>query len=191
MKGSRSPMPAEQFTCQPLRSYSLSYKRSMSTRPKMSRPMRVTKQMLGNQTRKSILYLDQNFLSSVQRGGIENECATALMAKVTRVLDLQLLAIPYSSTHIDESDLNGPYRNALVKFIQGVSRGHQCEPYYRVEETQILKAFQRFLDGDPAAYQKEERDALCPSVRDWDGDYRSEEHTSELQSLRHLVCRLL
>src|SRR5262245_63119969 len=27
----------------------------------------------------------------------------------------------------------------------------------------------------------------CPA----DGDLRSEEHTSELQSLRHLVCRLL
>src|SRR5262245_63397635 len=25
----------------------------------------------------------------------------------------------------------------------------------------------------------------------WGGDVRSEEHTSELQSLRHLVCRLL
>src|SRR5258705_13980307 len=25
----------------------------------------------------------------------------------------------------------------------------------------------------------------------WSGDHRSEEHTSELQSLRHLVCRLL
>jgi hypothetical protein len=133
--------------------------------------MRVTKQMLGNQTRKSILYLDQNFLSSVHRGGIENEWATALMAKVTRVLDLQLLAIPYSSTHINEADLNGDYRNALVQFIQGVSRGHQFEPYYRVEETQIVKAFQCFLDGAPPAYQKEERDALCPSVHDWDGDY--------------------
>jgi hypothetical protein len=65
----------------------------------------------------------------------------------------------------------GPYRDALVKFIQGVSRGHQCEPYYRVEERQILKAFQRFLEGDPAPYQKEERDALCPSVHDWDGAY--------------------
>src|SRR5947199_570637 len=28
-------------------------------------------------------------------------------------------------------------------------------------------------------------------LRDRDGDCRSEEHTSELQSLRHLVCRLL
>jgi hypothetical protein len=133
--------------------------------------MRVTKQMLGNQTGKRILYLDQNFLSSVHRGGIENEWATALMAKVTRVLDLQLLAIPYSSTHIDEADLNGDYRNALVQFIQGVSRGHQFEPYYRVEETQIVKAFQCFLDDAPPVYQKEERDALSPSVHDWDGDY--------------------
>ena len=75
---------AEKFASQPQRSYSLDYKKSMSTRPKMSMSLRVTKQMLGNQTRKSILYLDQNFLSSVHRGGIENEWATALMAKVTQ-----------------------------------------------------------------------------------------------------------
>jgi hypothetical protein len=106
--------------------------------------MRVTKQMLGNQTRKSILYLDQNFLSSVHRGGTENEWATALMAKVSALLDLQLLAIPYSSTHIDEADLNGQYCDALVGFIQRVSRGHHFEPYWRVEERQILKAFHRF-----------------------------------------------
>src|ERR1039458_10269225 len=33
----------------------------------------------------------------------------------------------------------------------------------------------------------------CPSVRrrPWISGLRSEEHTSELQSLRHLVCRLL
>src|SRR6185312_1942825 len=117
---------------------------------------------LGNQTRKSILYLDQNFLSSVQRAGIENEWATSLMSRVSVLLDLQLLAVPYSSTHVDEADLNGEYRDELVRFIQGVSRGHHFEPYYRVEETQIVKAFQSFLDGAPAAYQKEERDALCP-----------------------------
>ena len=87
--------------------------------------MHITKRMLGNQTRKSILYLDQNFLSSVHRGGIDNEWATVLMTKVTRLLDLQLLAIPYSSTHIDEADLNGHYRDALLQFIQGLSRGHR------------------------------------------------------------------
>jgi hypothetical protein len=123
---------------------------------------RVTKQMLSNQTRKSILYLDQNFLSYVQRGGAENEWATALMANVSALLDLQLLAIPYSSTHIDEADLNGQYRDELVEFIQRVSRGHHFEPYWRVEERQILKAFQRFLDGAPAGYQTEENDALRP-----------------------------
>jgi len=69
--------------------------------------MGVTKQMLGNQTDKRILYLDQNFLASVHRGGIENEWATVLIAKVSRVLDLQLVAIPFSSTHINEADLNG------------------------------------------------------------------------------------
>src|SRR5205814_3702424 len=31
---------------------------------------------------------------------------------------------------------------------------------------------------------------VAPGARDADGE-RSEEHTSELQSLRHLVCRLL
>src|SRR5471030_3473716 len=30
-----------------------------------------------------------------------------------------------------------------------------------------------------------------PGARRGDGELRSEEHTSELQSLRHLVCRLL
>ena len=149
----------------------LDYKKSLSNRQTVSRPMRVTKQMLDNQTRKSILYLDQNFLSSVHRGGTENEWATALMAKVSELLDLQLLAIPYSSTHIDEADLNGQYRDALVGFIQRLSRGHHFEPYWRVEERQILKAFHRFLDGALAAYQKEERDALCRGVHDWDGDY--------------------
>jgi hypothetical protein len=131
--------------------------------------VRLTKQMLGNQTRKSILYLDQNFLSAVQRGG--ERWADEPMAKITELLDLQLLAIPYSSIHIAEADLNGEYRDELVQFIQRVSRGHRFEPHWRVEETQIVKAFDGFLDKDPAAYPKEERDALSPSVHDWDGDY--------------------
>ncbi|HSP67671.1 MAG TPA: hypothetical protein VLN48_08080 [Bryobacteraceae bacterium] len=133
--------------------------------------MLVTKQMLGNQTLKSILYLDQNFFSSVQRGGAANEWATVPMAKVKELLDLQLLAIPYSFTHVAEADLNGEYRDALVQFIQGVARGHHFEPYWRVEEIQILKAFHAYLENAAATYQKEERDALCPSVHDWDGDY--------------------
>lgn len=131
--------------------------------------MRVTKEMLRNQTLKSILYLDQNFLSSVLRG--EERWPDQAMAKITELLDLQLLAIPYSTIHIDEADLNGTYRDELVQFIQSISRGHRFEPYWRIEETQIVKAFQAFLDNAPADYQKEQRDALSPSVHDWDGDY--------------------
>jgi hypothetical protein len=95
--------------------------------------VRLTKQMLGNQTRKSILYLDQNFLSAVQRGG--ERWADEPMAKITESLSLQLLAIPYSSIHIAEADLNGKYRDDLVQFIQRISRGHRFEPYWRVEGT--------------------------------------------------------
>jgi len=93
------------------------------------------------------------------------------MARVSVLLDLQLLAIPYSTTHVHESDLNGQYRDKLVQFIQKVSRGHRFEPYWRVEERQILKAFQAFVEGAPPAHQKDERDALSPSVHEWDEAY--------------------
>src|ERR1035441_10731667 len=39
--------------------------------------------------------------------------------------------------------------------------------------------------------QENERRALARELHDEIGQSRSEEHTSELQSLRHLVCRLL
>src|SRR5258705_5186716 len=46
------------------------------------------------------------------------------------------------------------------------------------------------LSGDRAANQV--REALTMKLMDiFDRAARSEEHTSELQSLRHLVCRLL
>ena len=133
-----------------------------------TRSVRVTKEMLGIQTRKSLLYLDHNFFSSVYRGnGPQWNKATQ---RITELLDLQLLAVPYSSTHEAEADFY-TRRDDLVKFIQRVARGHHFEPYYRVEETQILKAFQAYLANDPAAYIKEESDALPSSVHDWDGYY--------------------
>src|SRR5437899_10013132 len=42
------------------------------------------------------------------------------------------------------------------------------------------------LDSTAQAAPADRNNALV-----WDGIVRSEEHTSELQSLRHLVCRLL
>jgi hypothetical protein len=136
----------------------------------VSRPrsVRVTKEMLGIQTRKSILYLDHNFFSSVYRGN-GPQWNTA-MQRITELLDLQLVAVPYSSTHEAEADFY-TRRDDLVKFIQRVARGHHFEACYRVEETQILKAFQAYLANEPTTYIKQERDALLSSVHDWDGDY--------------------
>jgi hypothetical protein len=133
----------------------------------VSRPrsVRVTKEMLGIQTRKSILYLDHNFFSSVYRGN-DPQWNTA-MQRITELLDLQLVAVPYSSTHEAEADFY-TQRDDLVQFIQRVARGHHFKAYYRVEETQILKAFQGYLANEPTTYIKEERDALPSSVHDWD-----------------------
>jgi len=124
--------------------------------------------MLGIQTRKSILYLDQHFFSSAYRGN--GPQWDAAMRRIGELLDLQLVAVPYSSTHEAEADFY-TRRDDLMKFIQRVARGHHFEAYYRVEETQILKAFQAYLANAPATYRKEERDALPSSVHDWDGDY--------------------
>ena len=87
--------------------------------------------MLGNKTRKSILYLDQNFFSSVHRG--DKTWADA-MAKVNEILDLQLLTIPYSRTHENEADFAGVHRDGLVKFIQKASRGRRFESHWNVEK---------------------------------------------------------
>src|SRR5215472_19137367 len=46
------------------------------------------------------------------------------------------------------------------------------------------------ISAAPAAFQADERAALTETPLQQDQP-RSEEHTSELQSLRHLVCRLL
>ncbi len=132
------------------------------------RSVLVTKESLGIQTRKSILYLDQHFFSSVYKGK-DSRWGTA-MQRITELLDLQLVAVPYSSTHETETDF-WKHRDDLLNFIQRVARGHHFEPYYRVEKTQILKAFQAYLANAPASYATEERDALPSNVHDWDGDY--------------------
>lgn len=132
------------------------------------RSVRVTKEMLGIQTRKSILYLDQHFFSSVYPGN-DPQWGKAML-RMTELLDLQLVAVPYSPTHEAEADFYTRHDD-LVKFIQRVARGNHFEPYYRVEATQILKAFQAYLVSAPASYTKEERDALPSGVHDWDGDY--------------------
>ena len=144
----------------------------------MPTPMvRVTKQMLGNTTRKSLLYLDQGFLSLAFRE-TRAPWVNEAIERITELLDLQLLAVPYSFTHIAEADLFKK-RDDLVVFIQRFARGHHFEPYYRIEETQIAKAFQAFLAGRPPQYVREECDAISVAVHDWDGPYSVRVFTPE------------
>src|SRR5688572_32125987 len=54
--------------------------------------------------------------------------------------------------------------------------------------------FRSMRDSASQALQRQEASASDPSVgnsRQWKRSYRSEEHTSELQSQSNLVCRLL
>jgi hypothetical protein len=64
----------------------------------------ITKQMLGIETRKKLLYLDQSFFSAASKER-RHDWVDDAIARITELLDLQLLAIPYSSSHIAETDL--------------------------------------------------------------------------------------
>src|SRR5258705_7233866 len=57
----------------------------------------------------------------------------------------------------------------------------------KVSETQVRDSIRRWYAGRWFAPNKLKSAALTDTVK----GLRSEEHTSELQSLRHLVCRLL
>ena len=76
---------------------------------------------------------------------------------------------PYSSTHEEETHFLGERGDNLLRFIWSAARGHSFEPYYRVERTQVLKAFQAYLANAPTSYVREERDAVPSQVHDWDG----------------------
>src|SRR5258705_5665867 len=47
------------------------------------------------------------------------------------------------------------------------------------------------VEGENDARQRGGEIGAGPTPPRWRASFRSEEHTSELQSLRHLVCRLL
>src|SRR5258708_19395008 len=77
------------------------------------------------------------------------------------------------------------FRSALLKWQTG-------SPTYLADEQRALDAIERLLAGHPVVIrdrvlQAAVRSRPGPSVR----RQRSEEHTSELQSPDHLVCRLL
>src|ERR1035438_10851441 len=101
------------------------------------------------------------------------------------------IAIPTKSgANAIEIGLNGP-------IAQTAKAAHPTRPTTSVSST----AHTVRNDLNPSASQKQssptesagENPAPSDNVENWSSERatRSEEHTSELQSLRHLVCRLL
>ena len=63
-----------------------------------------------------------------------------------------------------------------MKFIKSTSRGHEFEPEYEVERTQIVKVFQAFLSGAPptleGAFRLQGNDAIADEIHAWDNYIR-------------------
>jgi len=122
--------------------------------------------------RKRILYLDQFFFSHSFLDK-DNRFVEAAQ-RIGKISTEQLLVVPYSSVHEDEthqwSGYGGKTKDDLIKFIKSTSRGHEFEPAYEVEVTQLARAFQAFTSEGPPTFTLQPDDALKSSIHGWD-DY--------------------
>ena len=116
---------------------------------------------------KKILYLDQPFFSGAFRAG--DRRFVDLSSKIERLASLQLLTSPRSFAH-DAEAVQWDRGPQLIEFIKRTSRGRKFAEGYNVEQTQILKGFQAWLDGGPVEYVRAPSDALPRDIHKWD-DY--------------------
>lgn len=142
------------------------------------------------ETRKKILYLDQFFFSSAFR---ERDPRFIKAAKRIRDISaLQLLAVPFSSIHEDEthqwSGYDGKNKEELMEFIKATSRGHEFEPSYDVERTQIVRAFQFYLQGKTASFELQQQDAVPSDIHEWDDYFRIDvgRYINDIELMRDL-----
>lgn len=126
------------------------------------------------EVRKKIVYLDQFFFSSAFRAREQRFVEAA--QRIRDLSSLQLLVVPFSSIHEDETHqwrgYDGKNKDDLMEFIKATSRGHEFEPAYDVERTQIIRAFQAFLAGRSPEFVLEERDTVEGSIHEWDDYFR-------------------
>ena len=124
--------------------------------------------------RKKIIYLDQFFFSHAFKGRDQRFVDTA--QRIAQLAAMQLLVVPYSSIHEDETHqwrgYDGKNKEDLMEFIKATSRGHEFKPEYNVEQTQIIRAFQRFLAGGSPEFQLEDHDAIKGDIHEWDDYFR-------------------
>jgi len=135
--------------------------------------------------RKAILYLDQFFFSGAFRGS--DTRFTHAAERVRRVSDLQLLVAPYSSVHEDETH-QWARRDELFEFIKATSHGHEFEPAYDVEKTQLLKGFAAWLARRGPDYDLERSDAFAGDLEEWDGYFRIDvgRYMGDIELIRNL-----
>ncbi|WP_430471310.1 hypothetical protein [Thalassospira lucentensis] len=119
--------------------------------------------------KKKVVYLDQFFLSHAFRGNDDRFSAAAV--RLEKIAQYQLLVAPYSTLHEDETDL-WKRREELLGFIQKVSRGHEFVADYKLDETQIFKAFQAWTNGEESKYILEENDVFEDEIHTWEGYFR-------------------
>lgn len=124
--------------------------------------------------RKKVLYLDQCFFSGAFRGG--DARFVEAVQSVKRMAQLQLLCAPYSSVHVDETHQWRGYKEFshtdLLEFIKTTARGAEFKKDYRVERTQVTKAWTAFLKGAPADYVFENDDGVDGPLDKWDNYFR-------------------
>lgn len=140
--------------------------------------------------KKKIVYLDQFFFSSAFRERDERFTKAAL--RIRQIAAMQLLVAPFSSVHEDETHqwrgYDGKSKDDLMEFIKATSRGHEFEPSYDVQKTQIVRAFQAFLADRPASFTLEARDALEANVHEWDDYVRIDvgRYLGDIEQMRDL-----
>ncbi len=120
--------------------------------------------------RKKVIYLDQFFFSGALRGNDPRFKVAA--ERVRQMCHLQLLVAPYSSVHEDETHQWRSHEDQLMEFIKATSRGAEFEKDYKVERTQVLKAWEAFLKSQPPEYVLEDGDAIRGALNEWDDYFR-------------------
>ena len=142
------------------------------------------------ETRKQILYLDQFFFSNAFKERDPRFISAA--DRIRKVSASQLISVPYSSIHEDETHqwrgYDGKDKDDLMEFIKATSRGYEFEPSYDVEQRQLMKAFQAFLQGQSPTYDLQESDAIPGNIHEWDDYFRIDvgRYINDIELIRSL-----
>src|ERR1035441_3151278 len=106
-------------------------------------------------------------------------------------LDLRLdnTHLLYDIRLLQSSSMDSIIYNTVILAFDCLLRGNRSEYKTILDLVELMR--RNGFDPDPSNAVRTICDRLLPVIETMPGDMRSEEHTSELQSLRHLVCRLL